>query len=183
MNIFISGGCKNGKSYFAQQKARDMAKELGVPLYYVATMIPHDEEDHARIKRHISERDGWGFETVEQGKNLAEILQDDKVDPAGVFLMDSVTALLANEMFKPDGFDTDAAERVAAELEAFARRTKHVVFVSDYIYGDAQLFDEWTEQYRRGLALIDRRLASCCDNVLEVSAGNVICHKGVKPLE
>ena len=25
MNIFISGGCKNGKSYHAQELARDMA--------------------------------------------------------------------------------------------------------------------------------------------------------------
>ena len=32
MNIFISGGCKNGKSYHAQELARDMAAELGVPL-------------------------------------------------------------------------------------------------------------------------------------------------------
>lgn len=177
MHTFISGGCKNGKSWYAQR----VAQAAGQPLYYVATMISTGEEDDARIARHIRERDGWGFETLECGLNILSCL--DEADPSGSFLLDSVTALLANEMFKPDGFDADAAERVAAELETFARRTKHVVFVSDYIYGDAQLFDEWTEQYRRGLALIDRRLAACCDNVLEVSAGNVICHKGVKPLE
>lgn len=66
MNIFISGGCKNGKSYHAQELARDMAVQGGLPLYYLATMIPHDDEDRARIRRHLSERDGWGFETVEQ---------------------------------------------------------------------------------------------------------------------
>lgn len=60
MNIFISGGCKNGKSYYAQRRAKDMAENAGVPLYYIATMIPHDEEDRIRIRRHLSERDGWG---------------------------------------------------------------------------------------------------------------------------
>ena len=61
MNVFISGGAKNGKSMFAQRAAKEMAEEKGARLYYVATMIPHDEEDEARIARHIREREGWGF--------------------------------------------------------------------------------------------------------------------------
>ena len=80
MNILISGGCKNGKSFFAQRKAKEMAESSGRPLYYIATMIPHDDEDHARIKRHISERAGWGFTTIEQGKNLADILDMPQID-------------------------------------------------------------------------------------------------------
>ena len=43
MNVFISGGCKNGKSFYAQRLARRQADETGSPLYYIATMIPHDE--------------------------------------------------------------------------------------------------------------------------------------------
>ena len=50
MNVFISGGAKNGKSTYAQTLAYDMAKEQKCPLYYVATMIPHDDEDRARIE-------------------------------------------------------------------------------------------------------------------------------------
>lgn len=45
MNIFISGGCKNGKSYHAQELARSMAQESNLPLYYLATMIPRDDFD------------------------------------------------------------------------------------------------------------------------------------------
>ncbi len=63
MKIFISGGVKNEKSYQAQRLARMLAH--GRPLYYVATMEPHDEEDDARIARHRQERDGWGFTTLE----------------------------------------------------------------------------------------------------------------------
>ena len=32
MNIFISGGCKNGKSFYAQELARDMAVKSDLPL-------------------------------------------------------------------------------------------------------------------------------------------------------
>lgn len=177
MHTFISGGCKNGKSWYAQR----LAKAGGAPLYYVATMISTGAEDDQRIARHIRERDGWGFATLECGRDILSCLEH--ADCNGSFLLDSVTALLANEMFSPEGFDASAPERVADALEEFVRRTKSAVFVSDYIYGDAQIFDEWTENYRRGLAYIDRRLAECCENVLEVSAACVICHKGEKSIE
>ena len=176
MHSFISGGCKNGKSIYAQR----LAQAGGRPLYYVATMISTGEEDDQRIARHLQERDGWGFETLEQGRDILACLE--RADCGGSFLLDSVTALLSNEMFAPDGFNWDAPLKLADELEEFVGRVRSAVLVSDYIYADAQLFDEWTERYRRGLAYVDRRLAACCENVLEVSSGIVICHKGVKRL-
>ena len=127
MNLFISGGCKNGKSFFAQEEAKKQAEEKGVPLYYLATMIPADDEDRARIKRHLAERDGWGFTTIEQGRNICGALE--KGEPEGVFLLDSVTALLSNEMFLPSGeADLEAPARVCEELRTFARRTGSTVF-------------------------------------------------------
>lgn len=172
MNLFISGGCKNGKSFFAQEKAKVMAEEGGKPLYYIATMIPRDDEDRARIKRHIQERDGWGFETVEQGRNLTAILELPDVDNSGVFLLDSVTALLSNEMFDDSGnFVENAAQHVRQEVLEFARNTGNTIFVSDYIYSDAADYDELTEEYRCGLAMIDRALAVECEEVWEISYG------------
>ena len=172
MNVFISGGCKNGKSYYAQRRAKEQADEFKKPLYYIATMIPHDDEDRARIKRHICEREGWGFTTIEQGKNLIDILSNDKIDRAGVFLMDSVTALLNNEMFDEAGnVDYQAPARIRQEVLEFAAGTGNTVFVSDYIYGDAASYSKTTEDYRRGLASIDRALAKECEQVVEVSYG------------
>ena len=70
MRVFISGGCKNGKSMLAQR----IAVKQGAPLYYIATMIPYDDEDRARIRRHLKEREGWGFETIECGRNILSAL-------------------------------------------------------------------------------------------------------------
>lgn len=180
MKIFISGGCKNGKSTFAQRLAKSLAGDK--PLYYIATMEPHDSEDEARIRRHITERDGWGFITVECPKDIIRCL--DSADAGGTFLLDSVTALLSNEMFPPPDYNIDiyAVQRVADGLLELCSRLGdkgNIVFVSDYIYSDAALYDEVTEEYRKGLAFIDRALARVCDGVAEVCAGNVTWHKEI----
>ena len=176
MKIFISGGCKNGKSTIAENQA--VALSVPGKLYYVATMIPHDEEDEVRIARHRAERDGKGFTTIECGNDIADI----DVDADGTYLIDSVTALLSNEMFlTTDGksfeFNESAAKKVADDLIEFSRKAKNVVFVSDYIFSDI-VYDELTEKYREGLALCDRELASECDTVVEICLGNAITYKG-----
>lgn len=174
MNYLLSGGAKNGKSMLAQRIVRSMRSER--PIYYLATMIAHDAEDDARIARHRRERAGWGFETLECGTDILRVL--DTADPNGGFLFDSVTALLANEMFSASGFDPHAPERVAQQLLSFAARTGHTVFVSDTIGADAGHYDDWTQCYRAGLAHIERTLADACPCVGELCAANVIWYKG-----
>ena len=73
MTYFISGGAKNGKSTLAQDLSVALAK--GGRLYYVATMISTGAEDDDRIRRHISDRAGLGFETVECFRNIMECLK------------------------------------------------------------------------------------------------------------
>ncbi|MBP3673055.1 MAG: bifunctional adenosylcobinamide kinase/adenosylcobinamide-phosphate guanylyltransferase [Oscillospiraceae bacterium] len=177
MTYFISGGAKNGKSTLAQKIAVALAK--GGKHYYVATMISTGEEDNERICRHIADRDGMGFETVECFRNIMDCLKT--ADKDGVFLVDSVTALIQNSLFpieKNYEMDLEAAMRCADELIQFARTVRHAIFVSDYIYSDAEAFSESTEMYRKCLSGIDRRLAKVCDTVVEASGGQFIIHKG-----
>lgn len=181
MIIFITGGVKNGKSSLAQNLALTLAK--GGIHYYVATMIPSDKEDRDRIRHHLADREGLGFETIECGRNILSCL--DHADKNGTFLLDSVTALLLNELFPdPTSCDMDATApaRCAQQMEVFAKSVRNAVIVSDFIYSDAARYDEVTETYRKGLADIDRTLARVCDVVIEVSAGNIIVHKGEFPV-
>ena len=180
MTIFISGGNKNGKSGYAQDAAVKLAG--GGKLYYVATMIPYDDEDRTRIEKHIENRAGMGFETLEAGRDIQKVF--DSADESGTFLVDSTTALLLNEMFPTshsEKADSGAAQRCITGLLEIARRAGNAVFVSDYIYSDAARYDEFTEEYRSSLASIDRALAQACDTVIEVCAGNLVVHKGELP--
>ena len=174
MTVFLSGGAKCGKSSIAQDIAVKLAG--GGRLYYVATMIPSGKEDDDRIRRHLADRDGMGFETVECFRSIGSI-----TDEKGTFLVDNITSLMQNAMFPPEkGYEMDipAAERCTEELVTFAKNVRHAVFASDYIYSDAERYSESTELYRKCLAAADRRLAQVCDVVIEVTAGIPILHKG-----
>jgi adenosylcobinamide kinase/adenosylcobinamide-phosphate guanylyltransferase len=177
MTCFISGGAKSGKSTLAQDIAVALAK--GGKHYYVATMISTGKEDNERIRRHIADRDGMGFETLECFRNIMDCLQT--ADKDSVFLVDSVTALVQNSLFPVEtNYEMDVAglNRCADELIRFAGTVRHAVFVSDYIYSDAERYSDSTEMYRKCLADVDRRLATVCNTVIEVSSGQLIIHKG-----
>ena len=181
MIVFITGGAKNGKSSLAQDLAVQLSR--GGRHYYIATMIPSDEEDRERIRRHVADRDGMGFETLECGRNILSCLEE--ADPSGTFLLDSITALFLNELL-PDPtsceMDLTAADRCERALEKLCRSVANIVVVSDYIYSDAARYDAVTDQYRRGLARLDRRMAAISDTVLEVCGGNILVHKGEMPV-
>lgn len=113
MTYLLIGGSKSGKSHLAQQ----LCRSLGGPLVYWATMEPVDGEDRARIENHLRDREGWGFETLEAARDLPAAF--DRLPADATVLFDSATALLANEMFRPDGtMDKDAGARSAQELLA-----------------------------------------------------------------
>ena len=178
MKIWITGGAGSGKSSLAQELASAMS--AGGPHYYVATMVPRDDEDRRRISRHIEDRAGMGFRTIECPCRFAERI---KPDLDGTYLLDSVTAMLANAMFGERDFvyDPDAEQKVAADLRLFSNCVKHLIVVSDSIFSDAALYDEMTDGYRRGLAYIERQMAAQCDTVIECAAGGAIVHKGKLP--
>lgn len=215
MKILISGGAKNGKSMYAQKIAKAMSVEYDVPLYYVATMEPTDEEDENRIKRHVQDRAGWGFTTIEEPQKLVNVFDardigfmaeadnadnvyntDDAdnsdnadnannldikcmgkphVNPKGVFLVDSLTALLGNNMFKKNGsMKLDCFDEVRDDIYSFSTIASNIVMVSDSIGCDGIIFDQITEAYRKSLARLEREIASYYDRVTEVSVGQII---------
>ena len=174
MTVFLSGGAKCGKSAIAQDIAVKLA--AGERLCYVATMIPSGADDDERIRRHLQDREGMGFETLECFRDILSI-----ADKNGTFLVDNITSLIQNALFPPEkGYEMDVpgAQRCSDELVEFAKSVGHAVFVSDYIYSDAERYSESTERYRRCLAAADRMLARVCDVVIEVTAGIPIIHKG-----
>ena len=92
-----------------------------------------------------------------------------------------MTALLANEMygnFENTGADTDAADRCIKDIKELAETVENTVIVSDYIFSDAESYDESTEFFRKALAEIGNSIAACADIVMEMNYGIPTIHKG-----
>lgn len=178
MKIFITGGCKNGKSTFALKQVLHLSEDC--PRYYIATMEPKDEEEMHCVYRHRAAREGMNFTTVECPRNITQVLK--MTECGGIFLLDSVTALLANEMFSTDGeVDLTAFERVKRDLGNFVNAVNDAVIVSDYIYSDGGQYGDYTQEFVKALALTDRYLAEICDCVVEICMGMAMLRKGALP--
>ncbi|MBR0156298.1 MAG: bifunctional adenosylcobinamide kinase/adenosylcobinamide-phosphate guanylyltransferase [Clostridia bacterium] len=179
MKILLVGGSKSGKSRLAQRLAK--ALSAGGPMYYWATMEPVDNEDRERIEKHLADRAGWGFETVECGRGLESAPLPEGCENASV-LFDSVTALVTNEMFggfTEEAFDANVAAKRAEEaressfrgLMRLADSFENTILVADDVFRDGREFDETTELWRKALAGALRRIAAEFDTVCEVTAG------------
>lgn len=181
MIALITGGCKNGKSNRAQDLAVSFSQKQKGKLYYVATMISTGAEDDERIKKHVENRKGLGFETIElkyRIEDLVDVIRKDENPPA--FLVDSLTALLANEMFRTDAkgnfyVDHDVAGRVQKGLgiliDECQRSGASIVFVSDGIYSDSIIYGDETIEYQCGLAQLEQLISKRADEVMEMTAG------------
>ena len=181
MIVLITGGCKNGKSNKAQDLAVSYSNKQKGKLYYVATMISTGAEDDERIKKHVENRKDLGFETIElkyRIEDLADIIRKDENPPS--FLVDSLTALLANEMFRVDDkgdfyVDHGAATRVQRGLSVLLdechKSGASIVFVSDGIYSDSIIYGDETVEYQKGLAQLEQLISKRADEVMETTAG------------
>ena len=177
MRILLLGGSKSGKSMLGQRLTRQLAD--GGPMIYWATLEPRDTEDRAIVRRHLAERDGWGFGTLERGRALPEGLA--LVPREGAVLFDSVTACLSEQMFPGPAPDADAANRVLRELLDISRYPAHFIAVCDDIWHGGEDYRDWTEVYVRGLADICQGLAAEFDVVCEMTAGLPHLWKGELP--
>lgn len=174
MRYLILGGSKSGKSMYGQNLARDIYSGNG-KLYYIATMKPFDEEDQVRIENHIKDRIGYDFSTIECHRDIINVLQS--VSKEDVVLIDSITSLLTNEMFNEGKFNKNIYSKIANEILEIGKKAKDLIVVSDYIFSNSLLYDEYTNTFLKELSYITRILAKDMDYVLECSYGNVYYHK------
>lgn len=174
MNLFVFGGAASGKSAFAESALLRLG---GEPKIYLATLIPTGAECHRRIERHRALRAGKGFVTCERGLDLANA----SVPPGASALLECLTTLMANELFSGDGAGEEAPKAVLEGLERLYDCCRHTVVVSCDIFSDGRRYDPDTENYRRALGEVHRRLVKRSDAVVEVVCGIPVWRKGAWP--
>lgn len=171
----VTGGSCSGKSAFAEKLATEEKKKHPAgTLYYVATMVPYDEECRERIRRHREVRKDKGFATRECYTDLS-CLTAEKED---VFLIECLSNLLANEMYEKTGQMKEknsaparVEEVIAAPIRKLAGKCAAVIVVTNEVFSEGTAFPEETALYLQLLGKSNCLLAGAADSVTEVVCG------------
>lgn len=176
MLTLVSGGSASGKSEFAESLVVNSDCEN---RWYLATMLPYDEECHRRIARHRQMRAKKGFETLEVPYALQQLELTEPMQ-SGCALLECMSNLVANELFCPQGSGEQTEEAILRGVERLVSGCAQVVIVTNELFSDGMQYDPSTEHYLRILGRINCRLAQMADRVYEVVAGIAIPWKGEK---
>ena len=175
MIILLVGGSKSGKSMAAQNYAKKLENKEGL-LYYLATMKPSDLEDNSRIERHLLDREGFGFTTIEKHRNLKDIVYN--LNNNDTILLDSITSLVTNEMYCEGNFIPNVREKLFEDIDSISKKVENLIIVTDYLFSDGIIYDSYTEAFRKEIGRLNINLCKISDVVIECSFNNEIIHKG-----
>lgn len=171
----VTGGSCSGKSAFAEKLAiEEKKKHPAGTLYYVATMVPYDEECQERIRRHRRIRKDKDFVTRECHTDLSSLTAE-KED---VFLIECLSNLLANEMYEKTGRLQEKSsapscveEVIAAPVRRLAGQCAAVIVVTNEVFSEGIAFPQETALYLQLLGKSNCLLARAADSVTEVICG------------
>ena len=168
MIIIITGGSGSGKSAYAEERAL-MYKEL--PLYYLATMRIYDKEGEEKVQRHRKLREGNGFITIEQPINIEKATEN--IEKDAVILLECMSNLIANEMFKEQQIteSKQVVRDVMQGIHILSEKARVLIIVTNNIFEDGIHYDDTTKQYMKTLGLVNKKIVSIAEEVIEVVVG------------
>jgi adenosylcobinamide kinase/adenosylcobinamide-phosphate guanylyltransferase len=172
MRALVIGGAASGKSEYAEA----LAISLPGPHYYVATMMPCDEEDWQRIEKHRAMRAEKGFTTVERYTGLARLA----LPARGTVLLECLGNLAANELFSPGGAGCKASDAIVRGIEKLETQCNNLVVGANDIFAGGCEYAGDTGRYLELAAGINRTLAERFDRVAELVCGIPLLLKEVQ---
>jgi len=169
--IFITGGCRSGKSRYALDYAnRHFSKKS-----YLATCEPLDEEMARRIENHKKAR-GPEWQTIEEPVEIVDRIAKDGVEE-GVILLDCITLWLSNLLL---GWDDDrrVMDEVGRLTEALRENPGSFIIVSNEVGMGIVPADPLGRRFRDLSGMANQRLAQQADTVIFMVSGIPLFLKG-----
>jgi adenosylcobinamide kinase/adenosylcobinamide-phosphate guanylyltransferase len=162
--IFVTGGCRSGKSRFALDYANKHFKNK----IFLATAPALDDEMKKRIKAHQEAR-GPEWAAMEEQTESAKAVASVKTNYE-VILLDCMTLWLSNIIMAGEQ-ESQIFSRTEAFIEAIQKIPQSVIIVSNEVgYGIVPVNDI-ARQFRDIMGTVNQRLAACADVVVWTIAG------------
>lgn len=166
----VIGGSGSGKSEYAEMTAMVNCNQYkeDASMIYLATMQNYDRECQNKIDRHRKQRAGKHFETVECAKDLHLL----NLKPTSCILLECLSNLLANEMYREDVKQRkkDVVEEILLGIRHLSDTTKNLIIVSNQVFSDGEAYDPETMKYIEQLGKLLEEISrmDVCTRVTEV---------------
>lgn len=161
--IFVLGGARSGKSFFALQEGKDQS-----PRAFLATAEPLDAEMTIRIQKHKRSR-GKGWNTFEVPIQLTEWFESDGSNYSSV-VVDCLTLWL-NNLLRDKVQARHVPSRVRKLLNAIRACPTQVVMVSNELGLGLVPGDAVSREFRDAAGRINQLIAAEADEVYFLVSG------------
>ncbi len=168
--IFVTGGAKSGKSFFALNEA---AKHEGQKAF-IATAEALDEEMKNRIEKHKEQR-GKGWDTYEEPLQIAETITR-LADRYSVIVIDCLTLWLSNAMHR--GVDIELEIENFLNILLHKKQDSHIYIVSNEVGTGIVPENKMAREFRDLAGTMNQKVAGVSDEVFMVVAGIPVKIKG-----
>ncbi len=169
--IFITGGCRSGKSRFALDYAnRHFSKKL-----YLATAETLDGEMALRVEHHKKMR-GPEWQTVEEPLEIVDKIRQ-YGDQTEVILIDCLTLWLSNLLMKSRGDETIIAD-VDRLVEAMKKCPSALLIVSNEVGMGIVPADPLGRRFRDLSGMANQRIAGAAETAIFMVSGIPLFLKG-----
>jgi adenosylcobinamide kinase / adenosylcobinamide-phosphate guanylyltransferase len=168
--VLVTGGCRSGKSAYAQQ----LAESLPPSRLYVATCPVTDDEIERRIEQHREARRGRGWHAVEEQLDLPGVFRQNS--DHNVLLVDCVTLWVNNLMYRAEHesrqfIESDVAEHCRRMLEAADTCRGTIIFVTNEVGLGVVPDNAQARNYRDLIGRANQTIAARADVVTLVCCG------------
>ncbi|SDZ92885.1 adenosylcobinamide kinase /adenosylcobinamide-phosphate guanylyltransferase [Desulfuromusa kysingii] len=168
--IYVSGGCRSGKSHYAQQRLESLPGKRA----YLATCPQIDAEMEQRIVKHQQQRAHKGWETIEAPLDLAGAIE--QAHGFDFLLVDCLTLWVNNLLYEAEQqgiiLTEEAISHRGVELVNACRKTNQtIIFVSNELGMGLVPADPVSRRYRDCLGRCNQTLATRADEVVFMVSG------------
>ena len=166
--VLVTGGSRSGKSGIALEFVENRPGER----LFLATSPMVDEEYDERISLHKREREGRGWQTVEEEINLIGVI-DEKKDEIEVFLIDCLTLWVNNLLFHNNNELTlnQLSNECSKLIEKIKEYDGTVVMVTNEVGLGVVPESKLARLYRDLVGSCNQLMAKKADRVFLVSCG------------
>ena len=171
--ILVTGGCRSGKSAFAERLVREAHPAR---RFYIATCPVLDAEMRERVRLHQARRAADHWTTIEEQTDLVSAL---KRCGSGVVLVDCLTLWISNLMYAAEQKNIAFTEdEMRLECERFQRACTSfegtIVLVINEVGSGIVPENAMAREYRDIAGWVNQQVADAADSVFYCVAGQAV---------